>query len=291
VCETYRLALNWWPDLLHIYTTCYYISQTTIWHTVSSLRHHIRLPPQETPSILCCNCQLSHCHLFSIIFAELNSRPTPHSGNLGTQLTLLNLTLYMDPTENTVSNNTPIVVIFTDPLLRNGFFYRCVRVYFRGNLFTEPLRSNELIRVSGVISQYCRIWGSRNGGYEVLYGHNTLKINWQAELLCLLPASRWFLTWFNLRPWRWRWNFPRNVCLFSTDYTASYLRKYNSSYLILYIWIESYVIPGSRFKLVTSWIWSKSEKGSSAITRIQLLHSRIVTNIMLLDIIHRPVFI
>jgi hypothetical protein len=35
------------------------------------------------------------------------------------------------PTENTVSNNTPIVV-FADPMLTNGFFYCCVHVYFRG---------------------------------------------------------------------------------------------------------------------------------------------------------------
>jgi hypothetical protein len=54
VCLTYRRVLDSWPDLLHTYTTCYYTSQTTIWHTtcISSLFHHLRLPPQETPSIL-----------------------------------------------------------------------------------------------------------------------------------------------------------------------------------------------------------------------------------------------
>jgi hypothetical protein len=41
-----------WPDLLHTYTTCCYTSQTTIWRTISSLLHHLRLLPQETPSIL-----------------------------------------------------------------------------------------------------------------------------------------------------------------------------------------------------------------------------------------------
>jgi hypothetical protein len=30
-----------------IYTTCYYTSQTTIWHTMSSLLHYLRLPSQK----------------------------------------------------------------------------------------------------------------------------------------------------------------------------------------------------------------------------------------------------
>jgi hypothetical protein len=37
-------------DLLRPYITCYYISQTTIWHTTSSLLHNLRLPPEESPS-------------------------------------------------------------------------------------------------------------------------------------------------------------------------------------------------------------------------------------------------
>jgi hypothetical protein len=32
--------------------TCYYASQTTVWHTMSSLLHHLRLPPPETRSVL-----------------------------------------------------------------------------------------------------------------------------------------------------------------------------------------------------------------------------------------------
>jgi hypothetical protein len=44
--------------------------------------------------------------------------------------------------------------VFTDPLLRNGFFYCCVHVHFRGNLFTEPLTSNELFRLLSVMSPY-----------------------------------------------------------------------------------------------------------------------------------------
>jgi hypothetical protein len=35
-CVTYWRFLDWRPDLLHPYTTCYYTSQTTIWHTISS---------------------------------------------------------------------------------------------------------------------------------------------------------------------------------------------------------------------------------------------------------------
>jgi hypothetical protein len=40
------------------------------------------------------------------------------------------------------------------PLLRNGF-YSCVHVHFRGKLFTAPLFSNEIFRLSGVMSHYC----------------------------------------------------------------------------------------------------------------------------------------
>jgi hypothetical protein len=35
VCVTYGRVLDWWPDLLHTYTTCYCTSQTTIWHAMS----------------------------------------------------------------------------------------------------------------------------------------------------------------------------------------------------------------------------------------------------------------
>jgi hypothetical protein len=44
--------------------------------------------------------------------------------------------------------------VFTYSLLKNGFFYSCVRVYFRENLATEPLPSNEIFRLWGVMSQY-----------------------------------------------------------------------------------------------------------------------------------------
>jgi hypothetical protein len=48
VCVTYRRVFDWWPDLLHTYTACYYTSHSTIWHIMSSLFHHLRLPSQET---------------------------------------------------------------------------------------------------------------------------------------------------------------------------------------------------------------------------------------------------
>jgi hypothetical protein len=36
VFVTIKRGLDWWPDLLHTYTTCYYTSQTTIIHYVFS---------------------------------------------------------------------------------------------------------------------------------------------------------------------------------------------------------------------------------------------------------------
>jgi hypothetical protein len=42
--------------------------------------------------------------------------------------------------------------VFTDPLLRNGFFCCCMGVHFRGNPFAELLCSNELFRLSSVMS-------------------------------------------------------------------------------------------------------------------------------------------
>jgi hypothetical protein len=55
-CVTYKWVLNWRPGLLHTYTTCYYTLQTTTWHAMSSLLHHLRLPSQETPSVLLLSC-------------------------------------------------------------------------------------------------------------------------------------------------------------------------------------------------------------------------------------------
>jgi hypothetical protein len=52
VYETYGQVLDWCPNLLHNYTTCYYTSQTTIWYNMSSVLYHLQLPSQETPWIL-----------------------------------------------------------------------------------------------------------------------------------------------------------------------------------------------------------------------------------------------
>jgi hypothetical protein len=43
--------------------------------------------------------------------------------------------------------------VFTDPLLRNGFFYYCKLVHYRSNPFTELLCSNEKFRFSSIVSQ------------------------------------------------------------------------------------------------------------------------------------------
>jgi hypothetical protein len=53
------------------------------------------------------------------------------------------------PTENTIT-----YCVFTDALLRNNFFYCCMCVHVRGKIFTESLPINELIRLSGVMSQH-----------------------------------------------------------------------------------------------------------------------------------------
>jgi hypothetical protein len=47
-------------------------------------------------------------------------------------------------------------------------FYCCVRVHFCKNLFTEPLPSNELFRLSGLMSQYNAFGvGGRHGGKDL----------------------------------------------------------------------------------------------------------------------------
>jgi hypothetical protein len=51
----------------------------------------------------------------------------------------------------------------------------------------------------------------------------------------LLPASRWLLGWLILHPWRWKRHFPSKVRWLSTDYSASYPRKWNSLFLLFFI--------------------------------------------------------
>jgi hypothetical protein len=124
----------------------------------------------ETLSILIlyCNCQLSQCHLFSIIFAQLNCRLTPsiifHS--------CLRFSLYSlesAPQKQRFPYCCVLIHcckdVFTAPLLSNarGTDHRkdrssivaCVR--FRGNVFTVPLPSTELFWLSDVMSQYERL--------------------------------------------------------------------------------------------------------------------------------------
>jgi hypothetical protein len=57
------------------------------------------------------------------------------------------------PTENTVSRNTPIVVYLPIRCLETGSSI-AARIRICCNVFTNPLLSNELFRVSPVMSQY-----------------------------------------------------------------------------------------------------------------------------------------
>jgi hypothetical protein len=118
VCVAYKRVLVWWPHLVHTCTTCYYNWQPTLWHAMSS-------PVSST----------------AIFRDSLNS------------LSCLRSSLYTigaAPTENTFSNNTYIVCL---PIrcLETGSSI-AARVRFRGNIFTEPLLSNEIFRLSGVMS-------------------------------------------------------------------------------------------------------------------------------------------
>jgi hypothetical protein len=84
-------------------------------------------------------CQLSTPE-FSIQFSAataISSHLSPQSSTLDCQFSesKSKSKLCYDQTENTVSNNTPIVMS-TDPLPRNGFLYCCVHVHFHRNLFT-----------------------------------------------------------------------------------------------------------------------------------------------------------
>jgi hypothetical protein len=56
--------------------------------------------------------------------------------------------------ENTVSNNTTIVVRLQIRCLETGSSVAASMFIFTGNLFTEPLPSNELFQLSGVMSQH-----------------------------------------------------------------------------------------------------------------------------------------
>jgi hypothetical protein len=84
-------------------------------------------------------------------------------GNFGTQLTIPTcITTLHGLGREQHFREYSYCFVFTDPLLRNGFFYCCVRVHFRGNLVTEPLPNNELFRLSDVMSYYFteRVWAA-----------------------------------------------------------------------------------------------------------------------------------
>jgi hypothetical protein len=70
---------------------------------------------------------------------RLASRNSINSSQLNSSLQ----SLHTDQTENTVYK-IPYCCVFTDPLLRKGFFYCCVRIRCRGNVFTDPLTRNGL---------------------------------------------------------------------------------------------------------------------------------------------------
>jgi hypothetical protein len=125
VCITCRWVMDWWPDLLHTYTTYCYTSQTTVWHIISSL-----------------------LNIFDWLFST----------------ELFFITTLNGPTRKRRFQQYPYCV-FTDALLRNGFFC-CVRAHFRGNLFTEPLLSNELFQLSGIVTIFEPF---KHGGYYIYH--------------------------------------------------------------------------------------------------------------------------
>jgi hypothetical protein len=109
----------------------------------------------QTNSFLAISSQLS-CQLPTLELSIHFSAETVISSHLSSQSSTLNSQFSTDfarTEKKTPFPTIPHIVVFTDPLLRNGF-YCFVQVHFRGNLFTEPLPSNELFQLSGVTSQY-----------------------------------------------------------------------------------------------------------------------------------------
>jgi hypothetical protein len=85
------------------------------------------------------------------------STPPPHR-NLHSLYWLLSNELFFiitlhGPNRKHRFRQYPYCFVFTDPLFENGF-YCCARVHFRGNLLAEPLPSNKIFRLSGVMLQY-----------------------------------------------------------------------------------------------------------------------------------------
>jgi hypothetical protein len=100
----------------------------------------------------------NHC-ITNCLFSS-SSSSTAVSRDYLNSLSCLRSSLYSPgavpppPQENIVSNNIPIVVCLPNRCLQTGSSI-VPRICFRGNVFAEPLLSNELFRLSGVMSQYC----------------------------------------------------------------------------------------------------------------------------------------
>jgi hypothetical protein len=92
------------------------------------------------------NCQLRNSQsnsqlLLSSLLTYLRRDQLSTNCTLGTQLTLLSWTLLYNhfdgPNRKHRFQQYPYFCVFSDPLLRNGFFYCCVRIRCRGNVFTD----------------------------------------------------------------------------------------------------------------------------------------------------------
>jgi hypothetical protein len=88
------------------------------------------------------------------VFGPVSTRAFSLSRIKSSNWTPFFITTFHGPNTKHRSQQYSYCCVFTNPLLRNGVFYCCVRVHFRGNLFIKPSRSNELFRLSGVISQH-----------------------------------------------------------------------------------------------------------------------------------------
>jgi hypothetical protein len=100
-----------------------------------------QLPTPETFSILCCDCHLSRCHIFSVIFAELNSWLTAHL-ELQNSIEHFFISTLLGQKRKYRFQQYRCCCVLTYLLLRDGFFYCCVHIRCCGNVFTEPLPSN-----------------------------------------------------------------------------------------------------------------------------------------------------
>jgi hypothetical protein len=148
MCVTYIRVLNWWQDLLHTYTTCYYTSQTTIWLTMSSLLHQLRLLPQENPSILTTNSLLQ-------TILHITSRHETHRKHCLPTIPLLLQGVFTSPLH---INGSSIVGACTFP--REPVYCRCLAMNYSdfqascSSMFAEIII---LYLFSGMFIHYIKI--------------------------------------------------------------------------------------------------------------------------------------